>query len=757
MSGLGNMPVWLNGLFASPWMLLWLPAVVAPLVIHLLYRQRYREISWAAMEYLLAAIEKSARRMRIQQWLLLLVRMLLLLLILLAMAEPLVRNLSPLSLSEGSTHHIFLLDGSYSMGYRAESETDFERAKAQIVERVEAGQGGDGYSLIMMGKQPEIVVGPPSYDAQKFVAELDGLPIGQAGADLDSALESAQKLIESTDEKGAFSRHVITILSDLGRTTWGPDSQGDAGGVQRGAQLAQLTNGGSIEVVAIESVNGNRQNTAIVDLAVSGPITTIAAPTRLVATLHPFTTQPLQEQTVELWVDGIRVEQKKVDLPEDTDTQVVFMHTFVDPGAHAVSVRLAGDQLPIDNQRDLALNVKEKINILLVRGKQGATLPLLAAMNAADQKVNATKVEVVDESRLAEIDLNHYDCIFLCNVAQWTLQEASRLNNYVTQGGGLVTILGDQVLTERYNRNVYNEANRPKNPQVREQQAGFLPAKVRQVFYDGEYHFPNPKDYTHPILAPWKGNPRTGLTSVPVLQYFQLEVPEGSGANAILWLDTGDPLLVLSRIGNGWSLLVATDPTESSRAANNSERSWSLIASWLNAQPFFDGLWKAVVGGRLSGSNLEVGQWLHGKLVGLTGSQSVVLEIPDNPPQNEKIAIRLDGSWSYGRAEKSGVYRLQVENDSQSDLQSEEASKAIVANDRVYAVNLDTRESNLDSLSLGELAPEWRKQTLEQSMRAVGSSQAPVGPSAGAIFLWLVLLLLFLEIFLAWWIGNRFA
>ena len=65
MSGLGNMPLWLNGLFASPWMLLWLPAVVVPLVIHLLYRQRYREISWAAMEYLLAAIEKRARRMRV--------------------------------------------------------------------------------------------------------------------------------------------------------------------------------------------------------------------------------------------------------------------------------------------------------------------------------------------------------------------------------------------------------------------------------------------------------------------------------------------------------------------------------------------------------------------------------------------------------------------------------------------------------------------------------------------------------------------
>ena len=171
-------------------MLLWLPAVVAPLVIHLLYRQRYREISWAAMEYLLAAIEKSKRRMRIQQWLLLLVRMLLLLFIVLAMAEPLVRNLSPLPLSKGGTHHIFLLDGSYSMGYRAENVTDFQRAKQQIVDRIGAGQSGDGYSLILMGEQAEIVVGGPSLDLPQFLAELDALPVGQAGADLDPALEA---------------------------------------------------------------------------------------------------------------------------------------------------------------------------------------------------------------------------------------------------------------------------------------------------------------------------------------------------------------------------------------------------------------------------------------------------------------------------------------------------------------------------------------------------------------------------------------
>ena len=753
------MPVWLNGLFASPWMLLWLPAVVAPLVIHLLYRQRYREISWAAMEYLLAAIEKSKRRMRIQQWLLLLVRMLLLLFIVLAMAEPLVRNLSPLPLSNGGTHHIFLLDKSYSMGYRAENVTDFQRAKKQIVDRIGAGQSGDGYSLILMGEQAEIVVGRPSLDLPQFLAELDALPVGQAGADLDAALEATQNLIDKAGEKGDFSRHAVTIVSDLGRTTWAADLRSDITSSQRATRLARLAKGGSIEVISLGSAT--RNNVAVVDLVAVDQVATVAEPTRFIATLHPFTTQSLQGQTVELWVDDVRVDQKKVDFPADTDTQVTFTYPFIDPGPHAIRVRTVADQLPIDDERFLAINVKEKINILLVRGKRGATLPLLAAIDGGDETLHAAKAEVVDESRVAELDLNRYDCIFLCNVAQWTSQEAVRLKEYVEQGGGLVTMLGDQVLADQYNRELFNGTDRQKNPGSGEYQSGFLPAKLGELFYDANYHFPDPKDYAHPMLAPWKGNPRTGLTSVPVLQYFRLEIPEESSSKTILWLDTGDPLLVLSRIGSGWSLLLATDPTDSSRVATDSERSWSLIASWLNAQPFFEGLWKAVIGGRRNQSNIEVGQWLYGKLATSISPQSVVLEIPDTPPRAVKIAVGPHASWSFGGTETRGIYRLRAEARAEEDVPADSQSGVVDASDatedRVYAVNLDTRESNLKSLSLAELSPEWRRYASEQTIATVGSSQDLAEQRLGTIFLWLVLLLLFLEIFLAWWMGNRFA
>ena len=49
-------------------------------------------------------------------------------------------------------------------------------------------------------------------------------------------------------------------------------------------------------------------------------------------------------------------------------------------------------------------------------------------------------------------NLAGYDCVFLCNVAQFTASEARVLDAYLQSGGNLVFFLGDQVLAEQYNR-----------------------------------------------------------------------------------------------------------------------------------------------------------------------------------------------------------------------------------------------------------------------------------------------------------------
>src|SRR5262245_21901425 len=74
--------------FGSGWLLWFLAAGAAPVIIHLWNKRRHREIRWAAMQYLLAAIRNNSRRITIEQLILLLIRTLTVVLVAFAVAEP---------------------------------------------------------------------------------------------------------------------------------------------------------------------------------------------------------------------------------------------------------------------------------------------------------------------------------------------------------------------------------------------------------------------------------------------------------------------------------------------------------------------------------------------------------------------------------------------------------------------------------------------------------------------------------------------
>src|SRR4030081_2286280 len=112
-------------------------AASIPIIIHLLNRNRFRVVTWAAMRFLLAAQRKNTRRMRVEQIILLAVRTLLVLLLVLAMASVLPwaeegwRHLFPdnvafAQVTNRRTHKILVLDGSFSMAVRTGEQTAFE-------------------------------------------------------------------------------------------------------------------------------------------------------------------------------------------------------------------------------------------------------------------------------------------------------------------------------------------------------------------------------------------------------------------------------------------------------------------------------------------------------------------------------------------------------------------------------------------------------------------------------------------------------
>src|SRR4029450_10706564 len=117
--------------FGSAWMLGWAAAALLPILIHLGSRRKFREESWAAMEFLLAAMRKNARRIQIEQLLLLAVRTAILMLLALALAEPQLSLLSAWTgiTSGGHSHVVLVIDGSYSMDYRKDDKSRFDAAR----------------------------------------------------------------------------------------------------------------------------------------------------------------------------------------------------------------------------------------------------------------------------------------------------------------------------------------------------------------------------------------------------------------------------------------------------------------------------------------------------------------------------------------------------------------------------------------------------------------------------------------------------
>lgn len=665
--------------FGNLLMLGWLGAAAIPLIVHLWNRRKYREVSWAAIEFLLAAMRRNSKRIRVEQWLLLAVRTLLIALLVFALAEPYLQRIG-LRLAAGErSHRLLVIDGSYSMGYRPSDRSRFERAKELAAQIVEEGSQGDGYSLVVLGKPPRVIVGTPAFEPRAILEEIEGLELQHTSADLPATLEKVEEVLARTRrENPRLVREEVYFLTDLQRSTWLPDlGTGDAATAFR-SRATRIDE--SANLVIIDLGQPASANLALADLRMSEPMATVGRDVTIEVEIANHGTQATGSQFVELLVDGRRAGESQVTLNSADKSVASFDYRFDSSGEHAVEVRFAGDPLDVDNHRWLALSVKQELRVLCVNGKpaggafQGATDYLVRALSPHDDAERAfVRPEVVPESALVERDLSRYDCIFLANVGQFTPSEAQVLDTYLRQGGGLVFFLGDQVQADSYNRQLAGEG---------EGSVRILPAQLGSLADEGNYQI-DPLEYRHPLVRVFRGQERSGLLTTPVNRYFKLQLPEQSRAKVALGLVGGDPLIVEEPIHRGRSILIAT----------SADTSWTPMPMWASYVPVVQELVSAAVGGQLGQRNVLVGASLGGGGASWSGDATVSL-VPPGSGDAELPAVRLpvspgDGVWSYSDTYRSGIYEARF--------------AAPTSKRQLFAVNVDATESDLTQLDAQEL------------------------------------------------------
>ena len=718
--------------FANPGLLAGMAAASIPILIHLLNRRKFREMQWAAMQFLLAAIRKNQRRIRIEQWLLLAIRTLLVLAIVAAMAKPFLESFGNV-ITGRRTHRVLVLDGSLSMGYSSGGASRFDQAKALAAQIVKDSRQGDAISVVLMGQPPRVIIGDPSPNLTEVQREIAELSLPHGATDLAATFETIDRVLDVS----SIPQKEMIFLTDMQKTSWSKPAAPSGDGLDRA--LARLVARRPRSVI-IDLGREGSENRAITDLRVEAPVVTAGQAASVRAVIHNFGPSRADAVLVRLTLDDRVSSEQSVELPVGEDVPVLFNQQFSASGDHTLEISMDDDPLPLDDRRTLVVPVRESLAVLLVDGHfksepfQAETdflAQALAPTEGSTAQPALIRCEVVAESQLARRDLAAYDVVAVCNMAQFTQPEVAALETFLDQGGGLVIFGGDQVIAENYNRLLYAEGK------------GLLPASIGPSVGDAArkeaaFGF-NPLGYRHSLLAEFRGESDSvtaGLTRALSWQYHRLKLPANSTAQVALAFDTGDPAVVEAPRRRGKVIQVAT-------SADAGWTTWPLHTSY---PPLMQRMVLEAASGRLAERNIRVGQPFDQSFP-VTAAAGPVAVIT---PRGQMVETRLKSSGGasllhFEQTELSGAYQVRI-----GPPQGSESA---------FAANPDPAESDLsrlDSTALQAQFPGWSFMHLT-NWHELTRSAASVG-RRGELhrpLLYSALFLLLLESFVAWKFGHH--
>jgi hypothetical protein len=701
----------------------------APIIIHLLSRRRFRELEWAAMKWLLAAIQKNARRIQLEQLILLAVRTLLVVCVVLAMAKPFLQGAGAMLLPGKRTHRILVIDGSFSMGYRVTDRDRFERARQVAGAILQDSQKGDAASLILMSAPPRVVVGEPSANLSAVAEEVRALELPHGGADFAATLAKLDEILQAT----TLEQTEIYFITDLQKASWlAAGGPADVPLQELAAKIAARAN-----LVMIDLGQGSADNLAVTSFNAEDPFATVGRDCRFSVSFRNFGRTNRSALGVALSVNGELQDRRTVDLPAGEHATLVLSHAFETPGLYLVEVHLEDDSLPIDNHRWLSMNVKESVNVLLVDGEPsgerfGSETDYLRFALAPEtvslSSKSAMNPVVVRESEFLETDLSRFDCVVFANVGQFTDSEARAVHSLLRHGGGAIWFLGDQVDSQSYNRALYRDGQ------------GILPiqlgARVGDALLRQSFVLFDPRDYTHTIVQPFRGATQGGLLTTKVFEYVRMELPEHSSAQVALAYEGGDSAIVTAPVERGRIAMVST----------SADIEWTNWPFWPSYVPIMNELVNYTVADRDRDHSVTVGQTLASAVAPSALEVPVAVQLPNKDSVTRKLPPRDEVDYFlFDQTSRSGGYRVSF--------------GPPLATEDLFAVNVDPRESDLARIEpdeLRELLPSWRFVYLT-NWQAIASGKSSVTENRGELHRYLLLsalLLLFLESYLAWRFGH---
>ncbi len=210
--------------FAAPLFLLAALAAAIPIVLHMMNRQKARELPFSTLRFLKISVEKTRRRKRIHDVLLMALRAAVLLLIAAGLARPAVTSLGALW---GGAHSavVVILDNSASMGMIDQDRPRIETAAAAAIQIFDQLSEGDEVALRPTSGPvfPESAKLQRTQDAVRQI--LAQCRVSYERADLGLELDHARELLAKSDAPNKQ----IYVITDMQKISWEHLKKGERG------------------------------------------------------------------------------------------------------------------------------------------------------------------------------------------------------------------------------------------------------------------------------------------------------------------------------------------------------------------------------------------------------------------------------------------------------------------------------------------------------------------------------------------------
>ena len=454
----------------NPILLWFLPLAVVPILLHLITLYRLKTVELSTFRFLMDSYIQQRRKIKLLEFLLMILRTAFVLILILTFSRPIIQRFSFLTSSTGKDVAI-VIDNSLSMSLRSNSTTSLERSIASAKSIINMLGPDDRVTLVLASDKPTVLISRYASQRGPILDQLATIKPGNRTANLAAALDEVFS-------SGRRTNRIIYLLTDGSQRAFA--SLPGHPVVSTLAQQNQLV---------IMNVGPTDQNTSNLTLLGDDPpaIQAVAGlPVLLTATIANTLGGKPTDTTLSVFLDDQQVGQMNLSLQPGQKITRNITVTPTRSGLIRGRFQLPADAFPDDDTFLFSLNVRPKLNILLITPPSAATdkeppqLFLRAAFEAplnaksADKGTGAPSAPGAAPSPNAAIlanaaalassfELNHVlntsvadaqltaaDVVILADVPM-DATLAIRLRNFVTSGGGLFIFPGPSTNPALYN------------------------------------------------------------------------------------------------------------------------------------------------------------------------------------------------------------------------------------------------------------------------------------------------------------------